>query len=193
VSRKDATYRSLADYLAPLDSGLTDFVGGFVVTAGLGAQAYADQLREAGDDYSALLVKLLADRLAEAFAEWLHEKIRKEDWGYANDEDLTVAELLKEKYQGIRPAFGYPSLRDHQEKETLFALLDGESIGVSLTDSYMMDPPASVCGLYFGSHEAEYFDVQEIDRDQFDDYLRRIGRTSQELARSLGPLIRFKV
>lgn len=193
VSRKDETYRSLSDYLAPLESGFLDFVGGFVVTAGLGAQTYADQLRAAGDDYSALLVKLLADRLAEAFAEWLHEKIRKEDWGYANDEDLTVAELLKEKYQGIRPAFGYPSLRDHQEKQTLFTLLDGEGIGVFLTDSYMMDPPASVCGLYFGSHEAEYFDVQEIGQDQFEDYLRRIGRTRQELARTLGPLIRFKI
>ncbi len=192
VARPDNTCRSLADYLAPRDSGFTDFIGGFIVTAGIGAREYAEQLQAAGDDYSALLVKLLADRLAEAFAELLHEKIRREDWGYAEDEDLSIADLLKAKYRGIRPAYGYPSLRDHMEKETLFRLLDGPGIGVPLTESGMMEPPASVCGLYFGSREAEYFDIQEIDRDQFEDYLRRTGRTPQDIARSIGPLIRFK-
>ncbi|MDD2534857.1 MAG: methionine synthase [Eubacteriales bacterium] len=189
--RQDGIYRSLADYIAPDSSQLTDYLGGFIVTAGLGAAAYADSFRKAGDDYEALMVKLLADRLAEAFAEWLHLNVRTEYWGYAKAEDLTLEELLKSKYVGIRPAFGYPSLRDHTEKAKLFKLLDGESIGVSLTDSYMMEPGASVCGLYFGAKAATYFDINEIDRDQFTDYCHRNGHVAQEIARSLGPVLKF--
>ena len=191
VARADNQYRSLSDYIAPKNSSLKDYIGGFIVTAGIGAQAYAESLRSAGDDYSALMVKLLADRLAEAFAELLHQQVRKNDWGYSADEDLSLVDLLKMKYDGIRPAFGYPSLRDHTEKEKLFDLLNGNSIGVSLTENYMMDPAASVCGLFFGSRDAEYFDVNEIDRDQFEDYLRRNGRTSRELAKSLGSILKF--
>ncbi len=191
VFRKDNEYRSLSDYITPKTSNRKDYLGGFIVTAGIGAHEYSESLKIAGDDYSALMVKLLADRLAEAFAELLHLKVRKEFWGYAADEDLSLEYLLKSKYEGIRPAFGYPSLRDHTEKDKLFMLLDGHAIGVSLTESFMMEPAASVCGLYFGSRQAKYFDINKIDRDQFDDYLRRNGRTSRELARSLGSVLNF--
>lgn len=188
--RKDNQYLSLADFIAPEDSGRIDYLGGFIVTAGLGAQEYAEQFRVAGDDYEALLVKLLADRLAEAFAELLHLLVRQDYWGYAPDEAIELPDLLKSRYRGIRPAFGYPSLRDHTEKEKLFALLDGQDIGVSLTDSHMMEPGASVCGLYFASPEARYFDVNEIDRDQFSAYQLRNGLPEPILKKSLGPVLR---
>ncbi len=177
---QDNLYRCLADYLAPKTSGLQDYLGGFIVTAGLGAKEYAAALKAQGDDYSALMVKLLADRLAEAFAELLHQRVRRDYWGYGGDENT-----------GIRPAFGYPSLRDHTEKEKLFALLNGHSINVSLTESFMMEPAASVCGLYFGAREAKYFDINKIDREQFEDYLKRNGRTSSELVKNLGSVLGF--
>ena len=187
--RQDQIYRSLADYIAPKTSGLTDYLGGFIVTTGIGVKEYAATLQAAGDDYNALLVKILADRLAEAFAELLHKQVRTKYWGYSADESLTIEEMLRMKYEGIRPAFGYPSLRDHIEKETLFSLLNGNDIGVSLTESFMMDPGASVCGLYFSAKEAQYFDINKIDHEQFDDYCERSGRTSQELAKSLGTVL----
>ncbi|KAF1086250.1 Methionine synthase [Sporotomaculum syntrophicum] len=188
---QDNRYRCLADYLAPKTGGLRDYLGGFIVTAGLGAREYATDLKAKGDDYSALMVKLLADRLAEAFAELLHQRVRMVYWGYGANENLSLEDLFKGKYTGIRPAFGYPSLRDHTEKEKLFALLNGHSIGVSLTESFMMEPAASVCGLYFGAGEAEYFDINKIDREQFEDYLKRNGRTSSEIAKSLGSVLGF--
>jgi 5-methyltetrahydrofolate--homocysteine methyltransferase len=193
VVRPDGVYRSLADYLAPKSSGRTDYLGGFIVTAGIGVADYAARLKASDDDYGALMVKLLADRLAEAFAEQLHEQVRRDAWGYAPDENLPVDALLKAKYRGIRPAFGYPSLRDHAEKQILFDLLDGPAIGVTLTDSQMMEPAASVCGLYFASESAVYFDVNAIDREQFEDYQQRCGRSSRELARSLGPILSFEL
>lgn len=153
-------YRCLADYIAPKDSGITDYLGGFIVTAGLGVEEYVSKLNAEGDDYRAIMVKVLADRLAEAFAEQLHMQIRREYWGYAAEEDLSIQEMLREKYRGIRPAFGYPCLKDHGEKAKLFELLKGEeNTGVSLTETCMMKPAASVCGLIFASEEAKYFEV----------------------------------
>jgi methionine synthase (B12-dependent) (EC 2.1.1.13) len=191
TAKKDNEYRGLADYIAPKTGGFNDYLGGFIVTAGIGANEYSAALKAKGDDYAALMVKLLADRLAEAFAEFLHQRVRKDYWGYAKDENLAIEDLFKGKYQGIRPAFGYPSLRDHTEKDKLFKLLNGNSIGVYLTESFMMEPAASVCGLYFSSGEAKYFDINKIDREQFEDYLKRNGRTSDELAKSLGSVLDF--
>ena len=149
---------ALADFVAPRASGLADHLGAFIVTAGLGEEAVAERFKRANDDYSAIMVKALADRLAEAFAERLHQRVRKEFWGYAPDEALTDAELIAEKYRGIRPAPGYPAQPDHSEKATLFALLDGErQIGVTLTENFAMWPPASVCGLYFSHPESRLF------------------------------------
>ncbi len=184
-------YRCLADYLAPKTSGVKDYIGGFIITAGIGAHDYSAALKAKGDDYSALMVKLLADRLAEAFAELLHQRVRKVYWGYAEEENLSIEDLFKGECTGIRPAFGYPSLRDHTEKEKLFELLNGYGIGVSLTESFMMEPAASVCGLYFSAKEAKYFNINKIDREQFVDYLKRNGRTSDELTKSLGSVLHF--
>ncbi|MCX7885349.1 MAG: methionine synthase, partial [Caloramator sp.] len=188
---KSNEYRCLSDYIAPKNSGITDYIGGFIVTSGIGAKEYAESLKSKGDDYGAIMVKLLADRLAEAFAEYLHLMIRKEYWGYAADENLSIEALLKGDYQGIRPAFGYPSLRDHSEKEKLFKLLNGESIGVSLTGNYMMEPAASVSGLYFAAKEAKYFDIYKIDREQFEDYVKRNGKSSEEVQKVLNSIIEF--
>lgn len=153
-------YRCLADYIAPKDSGKADYLGGFIVTAGIGVEEYAQKLKAEGDDYKAIMVKVLADRLAEAFAEQLHMQIRRDYWGYGADEDLSIQDMLREKYRGIRPAFGYPSLKDHREKTKLFDLLKGEeNTGVSLTETYMMKPAASVCGLIFAAEEAKYFEL----------------------------------
>ena len=158
---------ALSDFVAP--SG-ADHVGAFVVTAGIGEDEVADRFKNANDDYSSIMVKALADRLAEAFAERLHQKVRKEFWGYAADETLGNADIIAEKYRGIRPAPGYPAQPDHTEKGTLFQLLGGERIGVKLTESYAMWPGASVCGLYFSHPESHYFGVGKIERDQIEDY-----------------------
>jgi 5-methyltetrahydrofolate--homocysteine methyltransferase len=187
---KDNVYRCLADYIAPKGSGKTDYLGGFIVTTGLGAKEYAEKLKEQGDDYGAIMVKLLADRLAEAFAELLHFQVRKDDWGYSPDEKPELKSLLKGSYRGIRPAFGYPSLRDHAEKTKLFQLLEGEHYtGVTLTEHYMMDPVASVCGLYFAAEEAEYFDIHRIDKDQTDDYAKRNNKGLKEIEKMLSTIV----
>ncbi|KLU67644.1 methionine synthase [Desulfosporosinus acididurans] len=186
----DKVYRCLADYIAPKESGKTDYLGGFIVTAGIGVKEFAEKLKEQGNDYGAIMVKLLADRLAEAFAELLHYHVRKDYWGYAPDEMSEPETLFKGSYHGIRPAFGYPCLRDHSEKAKLFHLLEGEkNTGVSLTDHYMMDPVASVCGLYFSSYQANYFDIHRIDKDQMHDYARRTQKDLKELKKMLGTII----
>src|SRR5262249_2577166 len=150
VRREGRANVALADFVAPRASGLADYIGAFTVTAGIGEDDVAERFKHANDDYSAIMIKALADRLAEALAERLHQRVRREFWGYAADETLTNAELIGEKYRGIRPAPGYPAQPDHSEKATLFALLDGERrIGVKLTESFAMWPGASVCGLYF--------------------------------------------
>lgn len=171
---KSDQYKCLSDYIAPKESGIKDYIGGFITTFGIGTMEYSRKLKEEGDDYSSIMVKLLSDRLAEALSEKLHLSIRKDIWGYCVDENLNVEELLKGKFIGIRPAFGYPCLKEHKEKRKLFKLINKDNeIGVKLTESYMIDPVSSVCGLYFGSKEAKYFDIKEVDEDQTIDYSNR--------------------
>jgi 5-methyltetrahydrofolate--homocysteine methyltransferase len=179
---------ALSDSVAPLESGLADYIGAFAVTAGLGANEAARRFEAAHDDYNAILVKALADRLAEAFAEWLHERVRRELWGYASDESLSNEDLIAERYQGIRPAPGYPACPDHTEKGTLFALLDAErTAGISLTESFAMQPGASVSGFYFWRPESAYFGLGRIGRDQLVDYARRKEIDLETMARWLAP------
>jgi 5-methyltetrahydrofolate--homocysteine methyltransferase len=182
---------ALADFVAPKDSGRQDHIGAFVVTAGIGEDVIADRFKHANDDYSSIMVKALADRLAEAFAERMHQRVRKELWGYAADETLANRELIEEKYRGIRPAPGYPAQPDHTEKATLFRLIDGERIGVKLTESFAMWPGASVSGLYFSHPEAHYFGVGKIERDQVEDYAARKGWSVQETERWLAPILNY--
>jgi 5-methyltetrahydrofolate--homocysteine methyltransferase len=174
VKQDDAPNLALADFIAP--RGVPDYIGGFVVTAGVREDEIADHFKEAGDDYSSIMVKALADRLAEAFAERLHQRVRTEFWGYASDENLTGPQLLGEQFVGIRPAPGYPSQPDHTEKETLFRLLECDArVGVKLTESMAMWPGASVCGMYFSHPRSRYFGVGSIGPDQVKDYAQRKG------------------
>ncbi|WP_278412904.1 methionine synthase [Stutzerimonas kunmingensis] len=167
---------SLADFVAPKDSGIADYVGGFICTAGIGAEELAKAYQDKGDDYNSIMVKALADRLAEACAEWLHQQVRKQYWGYAKDEQLSNEELIREQYKGIRPAPGYPACPDHTEKGTLFQLLDADGISqVTLTEHYAMLPTAAVSGWYFAHPEAQYFAVGKIDKDQVESYSQRKG------------------
>ncbi|MBD2839016.1 methionine synthase [Pseudomonas sp. JM0905a] len=183
----------LADYVAPKESGITDYVGGFITTAGIGAEELAKQYEAKGDDYSAIMVKALADRLAEACAEWLHERVRKEHWGYAADEHLDNEALIKEQYKGIRPAPGYPACPDHTEKGTLFHLLDPQGTsGVTLTEHYAMFPAAAVSGWYFAHPEAQYFAVGKIERDQIESYSKRKGQDQAVSERWLAPNLGYE-
>jgi 5-methyltetrahydrofolate--homocysteine methyltransferase len=167
---------SLADYVAPERSQVADYVGGFVVTTGIGLEEKVAEFEAAHDDYNSILLKSLADRLAEAFAEHLHLRVRKEYWGYAEDESLSKDELIRERYRGIRPAPGYPACPDHTEKETLFQLLDAEQhAGVSLTEHFAMIPAASVSGFYFSHPEARYFGIGKIGKDQVQSLAARKG------------------
>ena len=177
-------YRSLADYVAPLGSGLLDSIGAFAVTAGLGADRLVATFESAHDSYSAIMVKALADRLAEAFAESLHQRARR-DWGYGATEALNRDELIGETYRGIRPAFGYPACPEHSEKTKLFELLDAESLGMRLTENYAMIPAASVCGLYLAHPAARYFNLGKIQRDQVASYAQRKGTDFREAERLL--------
>ncbi len=178
--------RSLADFVAPRESLAPDYLGMFAVTAGIGADALAKEYEVQHDDYSAIIVKALADRLAEAFAEYLHAQARR-DWGYGNAERLTGEDLIAEKYRGIRPAFGYPACPEHSEKETLFKLLDAPAVGITLTESFAMMPPASVSGLYFSHPQAKYFNVGRLGRDQLEDYATRKGLSVELAEKWLGP------
>jgi 5-methyltetrahydrofolate--homocysteine methyltransferase len=181
---------SISDFVAPADSGVHDWLGGFVVTAGPEEIALAEGFEAEGDDYSSILLKALADRLAEAFAERMHQRVRTEFWGYAADERLSPDELLKERFRGIRPAPGYPSQPDHTEKTTLFDLLDApNTVGVELTESFAMWPGSSVSGLYFAHPAAKYFGVGKIRRDQLADYAERKGWTIAEAEQHLAPIL----
>ncbi|MFN4206777.1 MAG: methionine synthase [Agrobacterium albertimagni] len=183
---------ALSDFVAPVETGLPDYVGGFVVTAGIEEVAIAERFERANDDYSSILVKALADRFAEAFAERMHEQVRKEFWGYAPDEAFTPEELIAETYGGIRPAPGYPAQPDHTEKVTLFSLLDAtKATGVTLTESYAMWPGSSVSGLYIGHPDSYYFGVAKVERDQVEDYAARKGMDVREVERWLGPVLNY--
>jgi 5-methyltetrahydrofolate--homocysteine methyltransferase len=166
----------LADFVASKDSGVADYLGAFAVTAGLGIEKKLAEFEAAKDDYNAIMLKSLADRLAEAFAEWLHMMVRREYWGYASDERLDGAALIREEYRGIRPAPGYPACPDHSVKAPLFDLLRATEIGMSLTENYAMLPAASVSGFYFAHPEATYFAVGKIGDDQAADIARRSGQ-----------------
>ena len=182
----------LSDFVAPRESGKADYVGGFVVTSGLEEVRIAEKFERANDDYRSILVKALADRIAEAFAERMHQRVRKEFWGYAPDENLTNEDLVREEYHGIRPAPGYPAQPDHTEKETLFRLLGAEkSIGVMLTESYAMWPGSSVSGLYLSHPDSYYFGVAKVERDQAEDYALRKGMSIAEVERWLAPILNY--
>jgi 5-methyltetrahydrofolate--homocysteine methyltransferase len=184
--------RALADYIAPLDSGRTDFLGAFALTAGIGCDELCARFDANHDDYNSIMAKALADRLAEALAEMLHQRVRKQ-WSYGVDENLTNEDLIQEKYRGIRPAPGYPAQPDHTEKRILFQLLNVEAeIGVSLTETCAMLPAASVSGLYFAHPEARYFAVDRITRDQVEDYARRKGMSVAEVERWLSPNLGYE-
>jgi 5-methyltetrahydrofolate--homocysteine methyltransferase len=183
---------ALADFVTPKDTGVADYLGGFAVTAGIGEEDVARRFERANDDYSKIMVKALADRLAEAFAEVLHAKVRRELWAYAPQEKLTNEQLIAEDYAGIRPAPGYPAQPDHTEKRALFELLDAEkATGLKLTESYAMWPAAAVSGLYFSHPEARYFGVGKIGRDQVADYAKRKGWSAEEAERWLAPLLNY--
>lgn len=187
----DRPYRSLADFVAPKDSGVNDYMGAFVVTC-LGAEELAKTYEDKLDDYNAILVKALADRFAEAFAELMHEEVRKSHWGYAPQESFSNDELIKEAYQGIRPAPGYPACPEHSEKATLFSLLNAkEEIGCELTDSYAMYPASSVSGWYFAHPEARYFALGKIDKDQVEEYANRKGWDIKTAERWLRPALGY--
>jgi 5-methyltetrahydrofolate--homocysteine methyltransferase len=188
VKRQGEPHYCLADYLAARATGIADYLGAFAVTAGIGIEERLAAFERQHDDYHAILLKALADRLAEAFAERLHERVRKELWGYAPEEDLSNEALVAEAYRGIRPAPGYPACPDHTEKGTLWALLDPEGrAGIRLTESYAMLPAASVSGFYFSHPQSRYFGLGKIDRDQVEDYSRRKGFSIRATERWLAP------
>ncbi|MBO1754446.1 methionine synthase [Allobranchiibius sp. CTAmp26] len=191
--REGVPNRSLADYVAPTDAGLRDYVGGFAVTAGLGSQERAQKFKDDLDDYSAILLESLADRLAEAFAERLHAVVRHDLWGYAGDEHLTNTEMIEEKYRGIRPAPGYPACPDHTEKATIWELLDVEqTTGIELTESMAMWPGAAVSGLYFSHPDSQYFVVGRLGRDQLEDYADRKGWPLRTAEKWLSPNLGYE-
>ena len=181
---------ALADFIAP--KGTDDYIGAFVVTAGIGEEAHIKRFKDAHDDYSAILLSALADRLAEAFAEHLHERVRREFWAYAPDEQLSNDQLIGEAYRGIRPAPGYPAQPEHTEKGTLFKLLDAEErAGIKLTESFAMWPGSSVSGFYFSHPQSRYFGTGKIERDQVEDYARRKGWDMTVAERWLGPILNY--
>ncbi|MGR6430294.1 methionine synthase [Rhizobium sp. PAMB 3174] len=190
--RGDRPNVALSDFVAPEVYGKPDYVGGFVVTAGIEEVAIAERFERSNDDYSSILVKALADRFAEAFAERMHERVRREFWGYATEENLTSDELISETYAGIRPAPGYPAQPDHTEKTTLFNLLDATAAtGVELTESFAMWPGSSVSGIYIGHPDSYYFGVAKVERDQVEDYAQRKGMSMEEAERWLGPVLNY--
>ncbi|HTH56867.1 MAG TPA: methionine synthase [Cyclobacteriaceae bacterium] len=182
----------LSDFIAPASSGKQDYIGMFAVTTGIGLEKLVDDFKAKNDDYSEIMAKALADRLAEAFAELLHEKVRKEFWGYAKNESMSEAELIEEKYQGIRPAPGYPACPDHTEKKTIFELLNANEAGIILTESYAMYPAAAVSGYYFSNSGSKYFGLGKIEKDQVTEYAQRKGMTLADMERWLAPNLSYQ-
>lgn len=189
MTKSTSFNRSLSDYVATKESKQDDYMGAFVVTTGLGLEGLVEKYEKEHDDYAIIMIKALADRLAEAFAEYMHEKVRKELWGYIPSENLPHEDLIKERYQGIRPAPGYAACPDHTEKKKLFTLLKADEIGVELTESYAMYPASSVSGWYFSHEEAKYFNVGKIQQDQVEDYAKRKGMGLEETQKWLRPII----
>jgi len=184
-------HRSLSDFIAPHQSGLADHIGAFAVTSGIGLPELLEEFRAADDDYHVIMAEALADRFAEALAEWLHARVRKE-WGFADPDTLSMAEIIDEKYRGIRPAAGYPACPDHTEKGKLWRLLRVEErTGIRLTESYAMWPGSSVSGLYFGHPRSGYFGLGNIGKDQVADYAVRKGLDEAEIERWLGPWLGY--
>jgi 5-methyltetrahydrofolate--homocysteine methyltransferase len=183
---------ALADFVAPKSAGVPDYIGAFAVTAGLGIEKRLEIFEKQHDDYSAIMLKALADRLAEAYTELLHARVRREFWGYGRDETLTNADLIAEKYRGIRPAPGYPACPDHTEKGALFELLRAEEAGLRVTESYAMYPASSVSGFYLSHPQSRYFAVGKVGRDQVIDYARRKSMTVSEVERWLAPVLGYE-
>jgi 5-methyltetrahydrofolate--homocysteine methyltransferase len=185
---QDQPQLCLADFVAPAHSGRADYIGAFALTAGIGIEAHVARFEAAHDDYSSIMLKALADRLAEAFAERMHERVRREFWGYAAQEQFDGAALIREEYRGIRPAPGYPACPDHTEKAALWRLLDAKrAAGIHLTESFAMLPTAAVSGWYFSHDQARYFGVGQLDRDQVASYAQRKGMTVEQAERWLAP------
>jgi 5-methyltetrahydrofolate--homocysteine methyltransferase len=182
----------LADFIAPRGAGVNDYIGAFAVTAGIGIEKKLETFEKTHDDYSSIMLKALADRLAEAFTELLHKRVRKEFWGYARDENLDNAALIKEQYRGVRPAPGYPACPDHTEKGALFELLQCEGAGMRLTESYAMHPASSVSGFYFSHPQSRYFAVGKIGRDQVADYARRKAMPVEDVERWLASNLAYE-
>jgi 5-methyltetrahydrofolate--homocysteine methyltransferase len=183
---------ALADFIAPKETGLKDYLGTFAVTSGHGLEVWVKEFEKQNDDYSAIMAKALADRLAEAFAEWMHEYARRE-WGFGKLEHLSKDDLLRERYRGIRPAPGYPACPDHTEKWALFDLLQvPEKTGIQLTENLAMTPASSVCGLYFAHPEAKYFAVGKIGKDQIEDYAKRKEMKLTEVEKWLAPYLDYE-
>ena len=182
----------LSDYIMPATAQQTDYIGAFAVTAGIGIETLLEKYEADHDDYNSILLKAIADRLAEAFTELMHERVRKEFWGYVKDETLSNEELIAEKYQGIRPAPGYPACPEHTEKRTLFDLLDAEArIGIHLTESFAMYPASSVSGWYFAHPDSRYFALGKIAKDQVEDYAARKGMSVEEAEKWLSPVLNY--
>ncbi|MDZ7604042.1 MAG: vitamin B12 dependent-methionine synthase activation domain-containing protein [Cyclobacteriaceae bacterium] len=183
---------ALSDFIAPKESGEDDYIGAFVVSCGFGTDELVKKYEADHDDYNSIMVKALADRLAEACAEYVHERVRKDYWGYSRQENLTSEALISEEYSGIRPAPGYPACPDHLEKRKLFELLEAEKeTGVFLTESYAMYPAASVSGWYFANKDARYFGLGKIQKDQVEDYARRKQMPVEEIERWLSPNLAY--
>jgi len=183
---------ALSDFVAPKSTNIADYVGMFAVTAGIGLDKMVNEFEANHDDYNSIMAKAIADRLAEAFAEKLHELVRKEYWAYASDENLSNEELIKENYKGIRPAPGYPACPDHTEKKTLFKLLNAENeAGISLTENFAMYPTAAVSGYYFAHPQSKYFGLGKIGKDQIIDYAKRKGMSIEEMERWLSPNLSY--
>lgn len=182
----------LADFIAPRDCGVKDYIGAFAVTAGLGIEKHLEQFEKKHDDYNSIMLKAIADRLAEAFTELLHKRVRREFWGYGRDEGLDNAALIAEQYQGIRPAPGYPACPDHTEKGALFEVLRAPEANIILTESYAMMPASSVSGFYLSHPESQYFAVGKVGRDQVADYARRKNMSLAETERWLAPYLGYE-
>jgi 5-methyltetrahydrofolate--homocysteine methyltransferase len=189
---KTRAHTALSDFVAPKESGVSDYIGGFAVSSGFGEDELAKFYEDQNDDYTAIMSKALADRLAEAFAELMHERVRKEFWGYSYEENYNNAELISESYDGIRPAPGYPAQPDHTEKEILFSVLGAsEATGIKLTESFAMWPGAAVSGIYIGHPDSHYFGVGKIEKDQVEDYADRKNMAVEEVERWLAPILNY--